>query len=54
MDKHSVDKVPIWEKANLTIREATEYSNIEINRLEYLLKNSNCGFVFYIGGERNL
>lgn len=31
-------EVPIWEKANLTIKEAAEYSNIGINRLEALLK----------------
>ena len=48
-------EVPIWEKANLTIREAAEYSNIGINRLEELLKRPNCSFVLYVGGgKRNL
>ena len=46
-------EVPIWEKANLTIREAAEYSNIGINRLEELLKKPNCSFVLYVG-KRNL
>ena len=27
MRSNNTDKVPIWEKANLTIREAAEYSN---------------------------
>ena len=41
-------EVPIWEKANLTIKEAAEYSNIGINRLEALLKKPNCSFVLYV------
>ena len=45
-------EVPIWEKANLTIREAAEYSNIGINRLEELLKKSNCSFVLYVGKKK--
>ena len=34
MSNDNIDKVPIWEKANLTIKEAAEYSNIGINRIE--------------------
>ena len=45
-------EVPIWEKANLTIEEATEYSNIGINRLEELLKKPNCSFVLYVGKKK--
>lgn len=45
-------EVPIWEKANLTIREAAEYSNIGINRLETLLKKPNCNFVLYVGKKK--
>ena len=45
-------EVPIWEKANLTIREAAEYSNIGINRLEELLKKPNCSFVLYVGKKK--
>ena len=45
-------EVPIWEKANLTIREAAEYSNIGINRLEKLLKKPNCSFVLYVGKKK--
>ena len=52
MDSHNIDKVPIWEKANLTIREAAEYSNIGINRLEELLKKTNCSFVLYVGKKK--
>lgn len=45
-------EVPIWEKANLTIREAAEYSNIGINRLEELLKKPNCSFGLYVGKKK--
>lgn len=45
-------EVPIWEKANLTIKEAAEYSNIGINRLEALLKKPNCNFVLYVGKKK--
>ena len=31
--------VPIWKKANLTIEEAAEYSNIGICKLNELAKN---------------
>lgn len=45
-------EVPVWEKANLTIKEAAEYSNIGINRLEALLKKPNCSFVLYVGKKK--
>lgn len=52
MGNHDIDKVPIWEKANLTIKEAAEYSNIGINRIEELLKMPNCSFVLYVGKKK--
>ncbi len=52
MGNHDMDKVPIWEKANLTIKEAAEYSNIGINRIEELLKMPNCSFVLYVGKKK--
>ena len=36
------ERVPIYEKVTLTIREAAEYSNIGINRLETMLKMPFC------------
>lgn len=45
-------QVPIWEKANLTIREAAEYSNIGINRIDEMAKQPNCPFVLYIGRKK--
>ena len=42
---------PIWEKQNLTIEEASEYSNIGEKRLRELCKNPLCDFVLYIGNR---
>lgn len=44
--------VPIWEKTTLTIREAAEYSNIGINKLESLLVSPMCNFVLYVGKKK--
>lgn len=40
------------EKLNLTIREAAEYSNIGINRIDEMLKKPNCPFVLYVGSKK--
>lgn len=45
-------KVPVWCKVTLTIKEAAEYSNIGINKLEELLKNPRCTFVLYVGKKK--
>lgn len=42
-------EVPIWEKSNLTIEEAAEYSNIGQNKISSLLKEPRCPFVLYVG-----
>ena len=52
MGNYNIDKVPIWEKANLTIKEAAEYSNSGINRIEELLKMPSCSFVLYVGKKK--
>lgn len=48
----NIDKVPIQDKLALTIREAAEYSNIGINRIEKMLNTPNCPFVLYVGTKR--
>ena len=37
---------------NLTIKEAAEYSNIGINKIDAMLKSPNCPFVLYIGTKK--
>ena len=39
------EKIPLWEKANLTIEEAAEFSNIGQNKIAELLKMPRCPFV---------
>ncbi|SFR69665.1 DNA binding domain-containing protein, excisionase family [[Clostridium] aminophilum] len=46
------ERVPIYEKVTLTIREAAEYSNIGINRLENMLRMPRCPFVLYVGKKK--
>lgn len=48
----NVEMVPIHLKTTLTIREAAEYSNIGINKIEQLLKTPNCSFVLYVGTKK--
>ena len=43
------EKIPIYKKLTLTIREAAEYSNIGINKIDSMLKQPNCPFVLYVG-----
>ena len=44
--------VPIWEKSNLTIEEASAYSGIGQNKLRKLTGDENCKFVLWIGTKR--
>ena len=45
-------EVPIWEKSNLTLEEASEYYNIGVKKLKELTKIENCGFVLWVGNKR--
>ena len=47
-----VQMVPIQCKVALTIKEAAEYSNIGINKLESLLRSPRCPFVLYVGKKK--
>ena len=46
------NKVPIHLKMNLTIREAAEYSNIGINKIDSMLRAPNCPFVLFVGTKK--
>lgn len=50
-DKKSV---PIWEKANLTLEEAAEYTGIGINKLREISDDPNCDYVLWNGSKRML
>ena len=45
-------RIPIENKLNLTIREAAEYSNIGINRIDKMLREPNCTFALFVGNKK--
>ena len=44
--------IPIYLKVALTIKEAAEYSNIGINKIDAMLRAPNCPFVLYVGSKK--
>lgn len=52
MSEQNEVRVPIHLKMILTIKEAAEYSNIGINKIDSMLKQPNCPFVFYVGTRK--
>ena len=44
--------VPIWEKSNLTLDEASAYSGIGINKLRDISNARDCQFVLWVGNKR--
>ena len=45
-------QVPIHLKMALTAREAAEYSNIGINKIDSMLRSPNCPFVWFVGTKK--
>ena len=43
-------EIPIWEKAYLTLNEASAYTNIGVNKLRELIKDAP--FILWVGGKR--
>ena len=46
------ERVPVWEKANLSLEEATAYFGIGINKLRDMTNDENCPFVLWNGNKR--
>lgn len=44
--------IPIWEKSNLTLDEASAYFNIGVNKLRQLSNTKDCSFVLWVGNKR--
>ena len=44
--------IPVWEKAVLNLKEASEYSGIGINRLRRMPNEPNCDYVLFVGCKR--
>ena len=47
-----IQNVPIHLKMTLTVKEAAEYSNIGINKIDSMLRSANCPFVLYVGAKK--
>lgn len=47
-----IEKVPIHLKMTLSIREAAEYSNIGINKIDRMLRSPDCPFVLFVGTKK--
>ena len=48
----TIGKVPIHLKMTLTMKEAAEYSNIGINKIDSMLRSPNCPFVLFVGTKK--
>lgn len=47
-----VKEIPIWEKANLTLDEASAYFGIGVNKLRDITNEDDCPFVIWCGSKR--
>lgn len=48
----NIEKVPVWEKVNLSLEEAASYFGIGINKLREMTNEDNCPFVLWNGSKR--
>lgn len=44
--------VPLWEKENLTMEQASVLYNVGINRIRELSDKPDCDFVLWVGNKR--
>lgn len=49
-----IEKIPIWQKATLTLEEAASYTGIGINKLRELSNRDDYNFVLWNGSKRLL
>jgi len=52
MEKNNRGSVPIWEKTNLTVEEASIYSGVGANKLREMTNDPHCPFVLWVGNKR--
>lgn len=48
----AIEKIPLWEKANLSLEEAAAYFGIGINKLRDMTSEDRCTFVLWNGNKR--
>ena len=52
MENNKIERVPIHLKMTLTSKEAAEYSNIGINKIDSMLRAPKCPFVLFVGTKK--
>lgn len=53
-NKEKENEVPIWEKTNISLEEAADYTGIGVNKLREISDKEDCNFVLWVGGKRLL
>ena len=48
----AAERVPVWEKVNLTLEEASALYNVGVNKLREITNNDDCPFVLFVGNKR--
>lgn len=48
------NSIPVWEKVTLTVEEASQYSNIGVNKISSMLNEPGCPFLFCVGKGKRL
>lgn len=55
MTKKEKDQlVPIWERRNLALDEASVYTGIGVDKLREISNSDDCDFVLWVGTKRLL
>ena len=52
MENNKIQRVPIHLNMTLTSKEAAEYSNIGINKIDSMLRAPKCPFVLFVGTKK--
>lgn len=52
MENNKIERVPIHRKPALTSKEAAEYSNIGIDKIDSMFRAPKCYFVLFIGMKK--
>ena len=52
MENNKIERVPIHLKLALTSKEAAEYSNIGINKIDSMLRAPKCPFVLFVDTKK--
>lgn len=44
--------IPVWQKVNLTIKEASALFGVGENKIREITEDDNCPFVLWVGSKR--